>query len=104
MGLLMETVHGFRRKEELHVLVINGERGAQPSLRGVQERDRRLVVNQVLWTRAAVQTVKKAEVNSNKKAALVVNAKKLDKAAEPAALDRVLTKVKQLIQKATPIS
>ncbi|KAK7861352.1 multiprotein-bridging factor 1c [Quercus suber] len=41
-----------------------------------------------------------AEVVSNKKAASVVKAKKLEEAAEPAALDRVSTEVKQLIQKA----
>ncbi|KAK9993718.1 hypothetical protein SO802_023421 [Lithocarpus litseifolius] len=44
-------------------------------------------------------TVKKAKADSNKKAASVVYAKKLDKAAEPVALDRFLTEVKQLIQK-----
>ncbi|KAK9990673.1 hypothetical protein SO802_025658 [Lithocarpus litseifolius] len=46
---------------------------------------------------AAVQIVKKAEAGSNKKAASVVNAKKLDEAAEKATLDRVSTEVKQLI-------
>ena len=65
----------------------------------VQDRDRK-AVNQALRTGAAVQTVKKAEAGSNKKAAPVVNAKKLDEAAEPAPLDRVSTGVKQLIQKA----
>ncbi|KAL0008367.1 hypothetical protein SO802_009869 [Lithocarpus litseifolius] len=44
--------------------------------------------------------MKKAEAGSNKKAAPVVNAKKLNEAAEPMALDRVSTEVKQLIQKA----
>ena len=65
----------------------------------VQDRDRK-AVNQALRTGAAVQTLKKAEAGSNKKAAPVVNAKKLDEAAEPAPLDRVSTGVKQLIQKA----
>ena len=45
-------------------------------------------------------TVKKAEVDLNKKVALVMNPKKLDEAAELAALDWVSTEVKQLIQKA----
>ncbi|KAK9992102.1 hypothetical protein SO802_027087 [Lithocarpus litseifolius] len=49
---------------------------------------------------AAVQTVKKAKADLNKKAAPVVNTKKLDEAAEPVALDWVSTEVKQLIQKA----
>nr|POF16176.1 multiprotein-bridging factor 1c [Quercus suber] len=65
----------------------------------VQDRDKK-AMNQALWTRAAVRTVKKAEVSLNKKVALVVNAKKLDEAAELVALDRVLMKVKHLIQKA----
>ncbi|KAK9991791.1 hypothetical protein SO802_026776 [Lithocarpus litseifolius] len=81
-----------------------GERGAQPSLRGVQEHDRRSAVNQALRIGAAVQIVKKAEAGLNKKAATVVNVKKLDEAAEPVALDRVSTEVKQLIQKAAPVS
>ncbi|KAL0000825.1 hypothetical protein SO802_014606 [Lithocarpus litseifolius] len=68
-----------------------------PSLCGVQERDRRSAVNQTLRIGAAVQTVKKAEASSNKKAAPVMNEKKLDVAVEPAALDRVSTEVKQLI-------
>ncbi|GMY35997.1 multiprotein-bridging factor 1c [Fagus crenata] len=64
-----------------------------------QERDPK-AVNQALRTGAPVQTLKKAEAGSNKKAAPVVNARKLDEAAEPAALDRVSTEVKQAIQKA----
>jgi|UniRef100_A0A2N9FMG2 putative transcription factor len=63
------------------------------------ERDPK-AVNQALRTGAPVQTLKKAEAGSNKKAAPVVNARKLDEAAEPAALDRVSTEVKQAIQKA----
>ncbi|KAK9995279.1 hypothetical protein SO802_019965 [Lithocarpus litseifolius] len=46
------------------------------------------------------RTMKKVEAGSNKKAAPVVNAKKLNQAAELAALDRVSMEVKQLIQKA----
>ncbi|XP_075649886.1 multiprotein-bridging factor 1c-like [Castanea sativa] len=66
----------------------------------VQDRDKK-AVNQALQTGAAMQTTKKAEAGSNKKAAPVVNVKKLDEAAELAALERVSTEVKQLIQKAT---
>ncbi|OUZ99914.1 Cro/C1-type helix-turn-helix domain [Macleaya cordata] len=58
-------------------------------------------VNQALRTGGSVLTVKKFDSGSNKKTvAPVVNAKKLDEAAEPAALDRVSTEVKQSIQKA----
>ena len=57
-------------------------------------------MNQALWIGAVVQTVKKAEASSNKKAAQVVNAKKLDEAIELTVLDWVSTEVKQLIQKA----
>lgn len=57
-------------------------------------------VNQALCSGAPVQTIRKAEAGSNKKAAPVVNARKLDEAAEPAALDRVSTEVRQAIQKA----
>ncbi|WP_407803851.1 hypothetical protein, partial [Staphylococcus aureus] len=45
-------------------------------------------VNQALRTGAAVETVKKSDAGHNKKAAPVVNARKLDEAAEPGALDR----------------
>ena len=45
-------------------------------------------------------TVKKVKAGLNKKAAPVVNTKKLDEAAKLATLDQVLTEVKQLIQKA----
>ena len=41
-----------------------------------------------------VETVKKAKAGSNKKAAPVMNVKKLDEVAELAALDRVLIEVK----------
>ena len=61
---------------------------------------------QIYYTRigAAVQTVKKVEAGSNKKAAPVVNAKKLDEVAEPTALDRVSTEVKQLMRIGAPVS
>ncbi|KAL3535765.1 hypothetical protein ACH5RR_004226 [Cinchona calisaya] len=60
------------------------------------------VVNQALRTGGQVQTIKKAEAGSNKKtsASTAVNARKLDEAEEPAALDRVSTEVRQAIQKA----
>ena len=45
-------------------------------------------------TEVAVQTVKTAEAGLNKKVALVVNAKKLDEAVEPTALDRFSIEVK----------
>lgn len=58
-------------------------------------------VNQALRMGAQVQTVKKFDAGSNKKApATAVNARKLDEAAEPAALDRVPPEVRQAIQKA----
>lgn len=58
-------------------------------------------VNQALRTGAQVQTVKKSDAGSNRKApATVVNARKLDEAAEPAALDRVPAEVRLAIQKA----
>uniref|UniRef100_A0A5B7BU79 Putative multiprotein-bridging factor 1c n=1 Tax=Davidia involucrata TaxID=16924 RepID=A0A5B7BU79_DAVIN len=58
-------------------------------------------VNQALRSGAKVQTVKKFVAGSNKKpAAAVVNARKLDEAAEPAVLDRVSVEVRQAIQKA----
>ncbi|KAF8400773.1 hypothetical protein HHK36_014074 [Tetracentron sinense] len=57
-------------------------------------------VNQAIRSGGAVQTVKKFDAGSNKKPATAVNARKLDKETEPAALDRVRTEVKQAIQKA----
>ncbi|PIA65094.1 hypothetical protein AQUCO_00100523v1 [Aquilegia coerulea] len=58
-------------------------------------------VNQALRSGVAVQTVKKTDAGLNKKAVTpVVNARKLDEAAEPAAFDRVSTEVRQAIQKA----
>ncbi|KAM3338895.1 multiprotein-bridging factor 1c [Capsicum galapagoense] len=56
-------------------------------------------VNQALRTGAPVQTVKKFDAGLNKKTA-AVNARKLDEAAEPAALEKVPVDVRQAIQKA----
>ncbi|KAH0731937.1 hypothetical protein KY289_003125 [Solanum tuberosum] len=59
------------------------------------------VVNQALRTGAQVQTVKKFDGGLNKKAATAaVNVRKLDEAAEPAALEKVTVDVRQAIQKA----
>ncbi|KAM2407377.1 hypothetical protein ACFX1X_026572 [Malus domestica] len=58
------------------------------------------VVNQAMRSGEPVQTIKKFDGGSNKKAAPVVSVKKLDEAAEPAALERVSTEVRQAIQKA----
>ncbi|MCI46127.1 multiprotein-bridging factor 1c-like, partial [Trifolium medium] len=58
-------------------------------------------VNQALRTGAEVLTVKKFDAGSNKKTAgPVVYARKLDEAAEPAALERVGGEVRHTIQKA----
>ncbi|AES76734.2 multiprotein-bridging factor 1c [Medicago truncatula] len=59
-------------------------------------------VNQALRTGAEVLTVKKPTAGSNKKATAgpVLNARKLDEAAEPAALERVGGEVRHAIQKA----
>ncbi|KAI3754262.1 hypothetical protein L1987_54041 [Smallanthus sonchifolius] len=58
-------------------------------------------VNQALRAGAQVQTVKKFDGGTNKKApATAVYARKLDEAEQPAALDRVAPEVRQLIQKA----
>lgn len=58
-------------------------------------------VNKALRTGAQVQTVKKADAGSNKKTPpTAVNARKLDEAEEPAALNKVSTEVRQAIQKA----
>ncbi|XP_057985432.1 multiprotein-bridging factor 1c-like [Hevea brasiliensis] len=46
-------------------------------------------VNQALRSGAPVQTIKKFDTGSNKKAAIVVNARKLDEETEPAALQKV---------------
>jgi putative transcription factor len=58
-------------------------------------------VNQALRTGAEVLTIKKFDAGSNKKTAgPVVYARKLDEAAEPAALERVAGEVRHTIQKA----
>ncbi|GLU09845.1 hypothetical protein SLE2022_266840 [Rubroshorea leprosula] len=58
-------------------------------------------VNQALRKGAPVQIIKKFDAGSNKKTAgPALNARKLDEAAEPAALDKISTEVKQAIQKA----
>ncbi|XP_048423672.1 multiprotein-bridging factor 1c-like [Pyrus x bretschneideri] len=57
-------------------------------------------VNQAIRSGAPVQTIKKFDAGSNKKTAPVVSVKKLEEAAEPAALDRVSTEVRLAIQKA----
>ncbi|XP_052182897.1 multiprotein-bridging factor 1c [Diospyros lotus] len=58
-------------------------------------------VNRALRSGGQVQTVKKFDAGSNKKSpATAVNARKLDEAAEPAALDKVSGDVRQAIQKA----
>ncbi|KAJ8622772.1 hypothetical protein MRB53_031301 [Persea americana] len=57
-------------------------------------------VNQALRSGGPVQTIKKFDAGSNKKAAPVVNARKLDEGTEPAALERVAAEVRQAIQKA----
>ncbi|KAJ4846393.1 Multiprotein-bridging factor 1c [Turnera subulata] len=58
-------------------------------------------VNQAIRSGAEVQTLKKSTAGANKKAAgPVVSARKLDEAAEPAALDKVSVEVRQAIQKA----
>ncbi|CAL0332538.1 unnamed protein product [Lupinus luteus] len=58
-------------------------------------------VNQALRTGAEVQTIKKFDAGSNKKTAgPVIYARKLDEAAEPAALEKVAVEVRHAIQKA----
>ncbi|XP_068647530.1 multiprotein-bridging factor 1c [Aristolochia californica] len=57
-------------------------------------------VNQALRTGASIQTVKKFDAGSNKKAAPVVSARKLDVETEPASFGRVSPEVRQAIQKA----
>uniref|UniRef100_A0A2P2IN53 HTH cro/C1-type domain-containing protein n=1 Tax=Rhizophora mucronata TaxID=61149 RepID=A0A2P2IN53_RHIMU len=57
-------------------------------------------VNQALRTGAMVQTIKKFDAGSNKKAAPAVNVRKLDDETEPVARDRMTTEVRQAIQKA----
>ncbi|OAY53731.1 multiprotein-bridging factor 1c [Manihot esculenta] len=62
-------------------------------------RDRK-AVNQAFRSGVPVQTIKKFDACSNKKAAPVVNARKLEEETEPAALEKVSAEVRQAIQKA----
>ncbi|KAF5748603.1 multiprotein-bridging factor 1c [Tripterygium wilfordii] len=58
-------------------------------------------VNKALRSGAPVQTIKKFDAGSNKKAAApVVNARKLEEETEPAAFERVRMEVRHAIQKA----
>ncbi|KAK3210753.1 hypothetical protein Dsin_015459 [Dipteronia sinensis] len=57
-------------------------------------------VNQALRSGAPVQTVKKFDGGSNKKAAPALNTKKLEEGTEPGSLERVPGEVRQVIQKA----
>lgn len=67
--------------------------------KGQELRDPK-AVNQALRSGAPVLTVKKFDGGSNKKTAPIVNPKKLEEGTEPAALDKVPTEVRQLVQKA----
>ncbi|CAM8945856.1 unnamed protein product [Rhodiola kirilowii] len=62
-------------------------------------RDPKLV-NKALRSGAEVLTVKKSDAGANKKAAPVVNPRKLDEAAEPASFEKVSVEVRQAIMKA----
>ncbi|KAI3977363.1 hypothetical protein MKX01_000276 [Papaver californicum] len=60
-------------------------------------------VNQALRTGGSVATVKKSNAGSNKKSSTagpVIDARKLDEAGEPAALEKVSTEVRLAIQRA----
>ncbi|KAH7572302.1 hypothetical protein ACOSP7_015420 [Xanthoceras sorbifolium] len=57
-------------------------------------------VNQALRSGAPVQTMKKFDGGSNKKAAPVLNTRKLEEGTEPGNLERVPGEVRQAIQKA----
>lgn len=57
-------------------------------------------VNKAIRSGAPVQTLKRFDGGANKKAAPIMNTRKLDEGTEPAALDRVSVDVRQLIQKA----
>ncbi|PWA60867.1 multiprotein bridging factor 1C [Artemisia annua] len=58
-------------------------------------------INQALRAGAHVETIKKHDGGTNKKApGTAVYARKLDEAQEPAAIERVGTEVRQMIQKA----
>lgn len=57
-------------------------------------------VNQALRTGAMVETVKKHDAGSNKKAGTVVYARKLDEQTEPEGFEKVGLEVRSAIQKA----
>lgn len=58
-------------------------------------------ITQALRTGAQIQTIKKHDAGSNKKGpSTAIYARKLDEAAEPAAIERVGIEVRNLIQKA----
>ncbi|XP_057969102.1 multiprotein-bridging factor 1c [Malania oleifera] len=72
----------------------------KPRPKGHNLRDPK-TVNRALRTGAPVQTVKKSDGGTNKKApAAAANSRKLDEGTEPAALDRVAPEVRQAIQRA----
>lgn len=88
----MRPTGGF--KQEWDPIVLQ-----KPKTKAQDLRDPK-AVNQALQTGAQVQTVKKFDGGLNKKPATAVNARKLDEAAEPAALEKVPVDVRQAIQKA----
>lgn len=57
-------------------------------------------VNQAIRAGAAVETVKKLDGGSNKKASTAVHARKLDESTEPSGFERVGAEIRQAIQKA----
>ncbi|KAL5697257.1 Multiprotein-bridging factor 1c [Ranunculus cassubicifolius] len=57
-------------------------------------------VNQALRSGADVRTVKKIDAGSNKNTMPLMDARKLEQAAEPSSLGRISSEVKQAIQKA----
>lgn len=57
-------------------------------------------VNQALRSGQAVQTVKKSDAGTNKSAAAARPARKVEDATEPAAVERIGSEVRLLIQKA----
>ncbi|XP_016464008.1 multiprotein-bridging factor 1c [Nicotiana tabacum] len=74
----------------------------KPKMKAQDLRDPK-IVNQALRTGVQVQTVKKFDAGLNKKttaASAAANVRKLDEAAEPAALEKVPVEVRQAIQKA----
>ncbi|CAI9100303.1 OLC1v1037276C1 [Oldenlandia corymbosa var. corymbosa] len=91
----MPSRHPGTIKQEWEPVVLQKPRAKAQDLRDQK------AVNQALRSGAQVQTIKKFDAGSNKKAPpTAVNARKLEEAEEPAALDRVSTEVRQAIQKA----